>query len=210
VVVAVAPNRMSESTDEPRASNEPATIFEAVVLDANVLYPNSLRDLLLRLAEQGFYLPRWSAQILDEVRHRLIEDKRSDEVRVDRLLVQMRRHFLNAEVNPPQELIERMTNAVEDRHVLASAVEAGAELIVTKNLRDFPASALVPLGVQDLSPDDFLGEQLDIAPEAILETLREQAADLVNPPKTLDDVLSALDTQAPFFVARIRAMIARV
>jgi predicted nucleic acid-binding protein len=193
--------------DDLQSDAESSRIFDAVVLDANVLYPSALRDLLLRLAEQGFYLPRWSTRILDEVRHRLVEDKRSDEGRVTRLLTEMRRHFLNAEVTPPLELIEQMTNADEDRHVLATAVAAGAGYIVTKNLRDFPASALDPLGIEALSPDEFLGELLDAAPGTVTQILREQAADLVKPAKTLDDVLSALDTQVPIFVSRIRAII---
>jgi hypothetical protein len=36
-----------------------------IVLDANVLIPNALCDLLLRLAEEDLYLPRWSLTPLD-------------------------------------------------------------------------------------------------------------------------------------------------
>jgi hypothetical protein len=125
---------------------------------------------------------------------------------VSRLLGEMRRHFLNAEVNPSEDLIERMTNAVEDRHVLATAVEARADVIVTRNLRDFPAPEVAPLGFAVLSPDIFLGELLADAPETILETLRQQAADLIKPPKTFNDVLFELSSQVPIFVAQVHAM----
>ena len=108
--------------------------FEAVVLDANVLYPASLRDLLLRLAEERLYQPRWSAQILDELRRNLVADGRSDEVRVRRMLAQMQYTFPDAIFDPSPATIELMTNAVEDRHVLATAVESGADLEISPRL----------------------------------------------------------------------------
>jgi hypothetical protein len=46
-------------------------VLAILVLDANVLIPNALCDLLLRLAEEDIYLPRWSAEILNEVRRNL-------------------------------------------------------------------------------------------------------------------------------------------
>jgi hypothetical protein len=36
------------------------------LLDAYVLYPATLRDLLMELAFQGVYQARWSAEIEDE------------------------------------------------------------------------------------------------------------------------------------------------
>lgn len=45
------------------------------LLDANVLYPARLRDLLIRLAIAGLYQARWSEQILDECFDNLLEDR---------------------------------------------------------------------------------------------------------------------------------------
>ena len=39
-----------------------------VVYDANALYPNAQRDLLLRLARAGLVQAKWTSQILDEMR----------------------------------------------------------------------------------------------------------------------------------------------
>ena len=190
--------------DEPNEDAAPPRVFGAAVLDANVLYPAPLRDLLLRLAEQGLYRPRWSAQILEELRRNIVADRRSNEERAQRLLTEMRRHFLGAEVRPRPEVIERMTNAVEDRHVLAVAVQSGADIIVTSNLRDFPATALAPLGVEAHSPDEFLRQMYESDPQAIVKVLVDQAAALIAPPLTVDDVLNALDLHAPQTLRLIR------
>jgi hypothetical protein len=38
-----------------------------VVYDASVLFPNTLRDLLLRVAQSGLAQAKWTEEILDEM-----------------------------------------------------------------------------------------------------------------------------------------------
>jgi len=83
--------------------------------------------------------------------------------------------------------------------------QSGAEIIVTSNVKDFPASALAPLGIEARSPDMFLGQLYGVAPTTVVRVLREQSAALVAPPMTVDEVLSALAVQAPQLVAVLRA-----
>jgi predicted nucleic acid-binding protein len=179
-------------------------IFSAV-LDANVLYPFSLRDILLRLAELELYAPLWSARILAEMWRNLVERQITNE-QADGLIAAMCGAFEEAEVDAAE--IERlepaMTNDPNDRHVLAAAVAAGSELIVTFNLDDFPAEACEPLGVEAIHPDDFLLDLHDLNPGAVQAALEQQAADL-NPPWPLEQLLAALAVAGvPRFVAAVR------
>lgn len=178
-------------------------VFGRVVLDANVLYRATLRDTLLRAAEQGLYRPVWSDQILDEMWRNLVEDRRVDESR-SRLVTEMRRAFPRAEVGVPSDLIDQMTNAPEDRHVVAAAVVAGAEVIVTANLRDFGRDALAPFGVVALLPDTFLLHLFDADAAVMAEIVQAQAEELVKEPMTTEEVLLRLARDAPGFVARVR------
>jgi predicted nucleic acid-binding protein len=186
---------------------ERGAVFDRVVLDANVLYPASLRDTLLRLAERDFYRPRWSSIILEEVARGLIEDGGMDEVRCRHLLLEMKNTFADAEVNVTPELIDRLTNQAKDRHVLAAAVACDAGAIVTANLRDFPVATLMALNIDILSPDEFLTEILDFAPDAVAQLLLEQAAETSRPRLTISEVLDHLVLHAPAFVAGVRGLL---
>lgn len=168
--------------------------FKAV-LDANVLFPASLRDTLLSLAEIELFDPLWSARILDEMKRSLIEDRGFSPEMARRLEAQMAIAFEDALV--PQGAIDAlepaMTNHVKDRHVLAAAVAQDADAVVTNNTRHFPPEACDPHGVEVSSADEFLGSLFDLNPADVCESLERQVAKLKNPPHTLSQVLDHLE-----------------
>lgn len=176
------------------------------VLDACVLFPAALRDTLLRAAEFGLYLPHWSGEILVELERSLVRGGRVDAARARRLVAAIRRAFEDAEVSGYEHLIEAMATSASDRHVAAAAVFAGANVIVTLNLRDFPSSALAPHGVTAQSPDQFLQQLCVRDPDAMLQIIKVQAADLVSPPLTVNDILDELAIFAPEFAALMRRL----
>jgi predicted nucleic acid-binding protein len=181
-----------------------------VVLDANVLYPFSLRDTLLRLAERELYVLAWSERILGEVSRNLLDHGRTDEATAARLQAAMRSAFPEALVDAAAiaAIEPAMTNDPGDRHVLATAVIAGAEGIVTLNSRHFPATALAPFGKRQIDPDDFLCTLLDIDGPTVADTIVEQAADLRRPPLTPAQLLDLLQLgRVGIFAARMRGML---
>jgi hypothetical protein len=124
-----------------------------VVYDASVLYPSTLRDLLIRLAQSGLVTAKWTDRILDEV----------------------------------------FDSLTRDRHVVAAAIRAGAQVIVTANIKDFPAEELEPWGIEPRSPDDFVLEHVVQHGPAISLIVRQIADTWTQPPGTLHDVLVALE-----------------
>jgi hypothetical protein len=172
-----------------------------VLLDANVLFPFSLRDTLLRAAAAGFYQVRWSQQILDETTRNLVGTGTMPEEKANRLRMIMEREFPEANVAGYEHLISAMKNDAKDRHVAAAAVKAGAQVIVTSNLDDFRD---LPEGLEAQSPDAFLCNIRDLNPDGFLELLREQAADLVKPSMTFEELLVRLARVVPELVAAVR------
>jgi hypothetical protein len=80
----------------------------------------------------------------------------------------------------------------DDRHVVAAALRGRADLIVTANLSDFPASSLAPLGLETQGLDDFLLNQLDLDPDVVIRVLHAQAAATQRPAITFDALVDHL------------------
>ncbi|WP_433347803.1 PIN domain-containing protein [Micromonospora sp. CA-111912] len=163
------------------------------VLDACVLVPSVLADTLLRCAEQDLYRPVWSEAILGEVRRNLPPSVRG--AKAERRIEVMREHFPEAMVSGYEQLVSQMSNHPKDRHVLAAAVAADAEAIVTANLRDFPDHALAPYAIEALHPDDFLCALLDAVPDRVAEVIMRQAEATGRggrPRLNVDDILAGL------------------
>jgi len=167
------------------------------VLDADVLYPLPLRDTLLSAAASGCFQPRWSATIVEEAIRNLVAAERLTATQAVRLRKTLASAFEDALVEGHEPLIATMPNHQKDRHVAACAVQAGASLIVTSNIKDF---AVLPSGVTAICPDDFLCLLLEQAPQALASALAAQVARLKNPPMTLDDLLQHHASLTPNFV----------
>ena len=175
----------------------------SVVVDTCVLYPAHLRDTVLRLAERGLYRALWSADIVDELRRNLAEVV--DPTAVDHLLDQMAAAFPDAEVTGYQSLLDGLTCDPKDRHVLAAAVRADAAAIVTFNTNDFPDHSVEPFELDVIHPDTFLLDQLDLGPVAVIQELVQQAAANRRAPKTVPQLLDALERAGvPAFADEVR------
>jgi predicted nucleic acid-binding protein len=177
------------------------------VLDANVLFPFTLRDTLLRAAAEGCFQVCWSEQVLDEATRNLVETGAMTIKKAARLRAVMEQAFPEAMVSGHERLIGSMRNDEKDRHVAAAAVKARAEVIVTANVRDFRH---LPPGIEAMRPDEFLVGLFEASPEAIVRVLQEQAADLRRPPMNVEDVLGRLERVAPRFAAMVRSKPGRV
>jgi predicted nucleic acid-binding protein len=171
------------------------------LLDANVLFPFTLRDILLRAAAVGYFQVRWSAQILDEMTRNLVSAGTMTEEKAVRLRAVMEQAFPEAAVAGYEPLVATMRNEAKDRHVAAAALAAGAQVILTSNRKDF---ADLPGGIEAQSPDEFLCDLFDLDRDGFLKLLRDQAADLARPPITFDELLERLSRVVPVFVAAAR------
>lgn len=97
-----------------------------VLYDANVLYPNVLRDVLIRLAQTGLVHARWTDRILDETFENLAEDRPDiPAATLTKLRELMNRAVPDCLVTGYEALIPALTLPDEDdRHVLAAAIRA--------------------------------------------------------------------------------------
>lgn len=166
------------------------------VLDACVLYPAALRNLLLWLAAAIVYQPRWTEAIHAEwIRNVLKNNPDITAAQLERTRRLMDRVSDDCLVTGYEKHIAALTLPdPEDRHVLAAAIEAKAAIIVTFNLSDFPAAVLKQYGVRAMHPDKYLTALLKEAPELFLTGVKDHRASLKRPPKSVEEYLEALKT----------------
>ena len=107
------------------------------LVDANVLFPLTLRDTFLLAAAAGLFQLRWSDRVLDEVERNLAGTLTMPAASARALRLKMEAHFPEAMVTGYQGRMGRLRNDPKDRHVVAAALKSGAQFIVTFNLRDF-------------------------------------------------------------------------
>jgi hypothetical protein len=164
-------------------------------LDASVLYPVSLRHLLMRLALASLFQPQWSAHVHEEwIRSVLRDNPHIPAMRLWALRDAMDQRIDDAVVTGYEHLVETLTLPdPDDRHVLAAAITGGATVILTRNLRDFPPSALKPHGITAWHPDPFIRRFLDVDPESVIGALRDQQASLINPPIPMSELLGIFE-----------------
>jgi len=169
----------------------------SALLDANVLYPAPLRDLFLQLAVTDLFKARWSADIHREWIEALLRNEpHRERGALERTRDLMDLHTRDALVTGYEGLIPTLTLPdPEDRHVLAAAIAGRCDVIVTQNLKHFPEAALAPLGIEALHPDEFLCNQMSLAPGLFCSAVRKVRARLRNPPCSVETYLDTLTRQ---------------
>ena len=108
------------------------------------------------------------------------------------LLTMIERHFPESFISGYESLIPLMSNDHKDRHVAAVAVHASAQVIVTYNLKHFPATALASYGIEAQHPDAFLMGLYDIEPRTMVRVISQQAAALKKRPTSARQILDKL------------------
>jgi predicted nucleic acid-binding protein len=171
-----------------------------VVYDACVLYPITLCDLLLRLANTERFQAKWTDQILDECFENLAHNR--PDLSPERLAwrrSQMVEGVLDCIVTGYESLVDGLTLPdPDDRHVLAAAIRCEAQAIITFNLDDFPADALNPYAIEAIHPDAFVVNQMDEGHDGfdiVLQVFRDMWAAYKNPPISPDELLQRLERQ---------------
>ena len=149
----------------------------------------------MHLAATGVFRPRWTDKVQDEWTAALLRDGPDlDAARLAHRRGLMDDYILDARVTSYEPLIDGLVLPdLDDRHVLAGAIHGGASVIVTVNLRDYPAATLAPHGIEAPHPDVFVRSLIEDDADTVVAAIAEHRAALVNPPKSPDEYLAMLE-----------------
>ncbi len=167
----------------------PARGVPKAVLDACVLYPTVLREILQGAAEAGLYQPVFSDRILREWVLATAKLGPAAPAIAEGEAALLRAAFPRALVREHSEIEARLLLPdPNDRHVLATAIASGADAIITFNAQDFPGHVLAAEGITRRDPDGFLWELQSRHPEAmarVVEAVRAKAEAISGQPQQL-------------------------
>lgn len=161
------------------------TATYTVLLDANVLYPIAVVDLILSLADTNLFHARWSDRIEAEAARNLAEKRPALADKIPGRFAAMRRAIPDCIIGRFDHLIDNLQLPdPDDRHVLAAAIVGHADAIVTFNLKDFPTAYVRQYGIEVLHPDDFVMNQIDLDQVACLAAIKAMRAGWNSPAYT--------------------------
>lgn len=151
------------------------------VLDTNVIYPIDIRDLLFWFAHYDLFTPKWSKHIFSEWES-VMRGKGIAGHEIKKRLSKAQMAFPDALVDNYEPLVKTLELPDEkDRHVLAAAIKTNANIIVTNNIKDFPAAYLASFGLSAKTADDFITDTIDLNNGLALEAFRALVLNRTNP-----------------------------
>lgn len=170
------------------------------LIDACSLVSVWRRNLLLSLAEAEFFRVRWSDEILAETENGLAKiltgrGGADPDGAAQQAISAMRRAFPDALVTGYGDLAALITGLPDpgDAHVLAAAMHTQAQTIVTENLKHFPASALMPRGIESKNADAFIADTISLEEGRAIAAIRRMRGRLRRPEMTPTEVMKALE-----------------
>jgi predicted nucleic acid-binding protein len=176
-----------------------ANRFTALV-DACTLVSPLKRNLLLSLAEAGFFRLRWSSRILDEtetaIKKLLIDKGESDAAeQAKRARANMEAAFEDAMVTEFDNFLSAASSLPDpdDAHVVAAAIKTQAAMIVTENLKHFPAATLAALNMEAKSADAFIADTIALDEGRAVAAIRQMRERLKKPAITAEALLLRME-----------------
>jgi hypothetical protein len=175
-----------------------------VVYEATVLLSSPLRDLLLRLAcftepvrTTRQFQAKWTDKILDDCFDAIGKaHPTAPPEQLQRMREQIVASVPDSIITGYEPLIECLELPDPScRHVLAAAIRAGAQTIVTSRLSAFPRRALGPYEIRALPPDHFLSDLVQDIGEPVLDVCHQLAGDYASPPLSFSELLRVLERQ---------------
>jgi predicted nucleic acid-binding protein len=178
-----------------------------VLVDACVLYAAPVRDLLIELAGRDLFRAKWTEQIHNEWVSSLLEN-RTDLTRenLERTVRLMNDAVLDCMVSGFEPLMAGLELPdPNDTHILAAAIHAHCDAIITFNRRDFPKAVLGQYDIELLHPDDFLHFQFDLGDAQVITAVQRIRSRLKNPQLSAAEYLDRLEAQGlPKIVSDLR------
>ena len=166
--------------------------LDRVFVDTNELFPFTVMDLVLALAENHLIEFVWTDELLDEWERVIVREGQRDPASARSVAAAVRRFFAESRIDSATYRTQPWPELPDpDDRVHGAAAIAGADVLMTRNLDDFPPGLLGTVRV--MTADTFLNRLLRHRRRAFLDVLVGLAGEKRHPPVTPCAYVARLD-----------------
>jgi predicted nucleic acid-binding protein len=182
--------------------------IDKVFIDTSELFPFTIMDVLLTLAENLVFTWVWTDELLDEWERVIVETKHRTPESANSVTTAVRAHFASGFINAQayaDDLADELSPDPADRAHVAACLGHRATVLLTQNVKHFSAPALAENNVRVLTADAYLVELLRRRPGAVIESVRATAAARKNPPTSAAQLINRIENAGALrFAAALR------
>lgn len=167
-----------------------------IFVDTNVLFPFSVMDLMLALAEDGVHDVMWTDRLLEEWERVIVRERHRSADAAAAISASVREFFADTRI--PDNAYTSLVDGIDgpdpdDRFHIAAAIAAGVSALITWDTTGFSSAQLERHGIAVLDPDVYLQRLLGEIPDEIVATVERLAASKRRPPMSVEDLATALE-----------------
>lgn len=183
-----------------------------VFIDTSELYPFTIMDVLLTMSENLLFTWVWTDELLDEWERVIVEGHQRTQESARSVTDAARSWFATSRIDPADyrdKITDDLSPDPDDRAHIAACLDGRADVLLTRNTKDFPVEKLADAGVRVMTSDDFLVSLLRRRPTVAHEAFVATAAARKRPPVTACELVDRIDRAgAPKFASRMRRRLA--
>lgn len=183
--------------------------LQRVFIDTSELFPFTIMDVLLTLAEDFLFTWVWTDEVIDEWAAVIVrEGKRTPESAAS-VVAAVRTHFGRYRIDPVSyrdNITDDLSPDPDDRVHAAAAIHGDVDVLVTRNLKHLRTEPVVAAGVRVITADDFLCSLFAAHPRGLVDSFARAADGKKAPPMTSVELAGRIGAAgAPQFAQRIRS-----
>lgn len=182
--------------------------IDRVFIDTSELYPFTIMDLLLTMSEELLFTWVWTDELLAEWERVIVEDGLRTSESARSVIDAVRTWFAGSRIDPASyrdEVTDDLSPDPGDRIHVAACLSGDADVLLTRNTKDFPVERLEAAGVRVLVADEYLLTLLRRRPSATHDAFVATAAARRRPRVSPCDLADRIDRAgAHDFAARMR------
>lgn len=192
----------------PRSGSNPAARLQRVFIDTSELFPFTIMDMLLTLAEDLLFTWVWTDELLDEWQDVIVREGQRTPESADSAAAAVRTFFGLYRIGPAvygDKVTDDLSSDPDDRVHAAAAVYGDVDVLLTRNLRHLRTKPVLAAGVKVITADEFLCALLADHPQGVVESLTHAADRKKNPPMTPHELAQKMAAAgAPLFAGHVR------